>query len=49
MKTQDRKEKSIFHNELTKLLTDNVKDDDEFFKRLIWANEIIANEISRFL
>ena len=49
MTAQERKEKGTLHNELSKLLTDNVKTDEEFFKRLVWANDFIAKEISRFL
>ena len=47
MTVQDRKEKAILHKELVDLLT-NCPNDMAFLKRLIFAQEIIANEIKQF-
>ena len=47
MTITDRKEKAILHKQLIDLLTD-CKDDHQYLKRLIWANEIISNAIDDF-
>lgn len=47
MTITDRKEKAILHKQLIDLLT-TCKDDNQFLKRLIWANEIINNAIADF-
>lgn len=47
MTKEERKEKAILHKELVDLLT-NAPDDDAYYKRLIWANQIIANILSNF-
>jgi len=47
MTQEQRKEKAELHKALIELLVD-APDDFSFYKRLIWANQIIANELSRF-
>lgn len=47
MTKEDRRAKAILHKELTDLLT-NCRNDTEFLKRLLWATEIIENDISQF-
>ena len=47
MTITDRKEKAILHKQLIDLLT-TCKNDHQFLKRLIWANEIIDNAITDF-
>lgn len=47
MTAQDRKEKAFLHKELIDILT-NCSDDKTFLKRLIFAQEIITNEIEHF-
>lgn len=47
MTQEQRKEKADFHQALIDLLT-NTTDDSGFYKRLIWANQIIANALTRF-
>lgn len=42
-----RKERAIFIKELSYLLT-KTNDDKKYFKRLLWANEWIANRLSDF-
>lgn len=42
-----RKERAVFHKELTDLLT-NVSNDKDYFKRLLWANEFIAHALMDF-
>jgi len=42
-----RKERAVFHKELTDLLT-NVGDDKNYFRRLLWANEFIAHALMDF-
>lgn len=44
----DRKAKSIMHKELIDLLVKDTQNDDEFFSRLLYALQIISNELSRF-
>jgi len=47
MTQEQRKEKAELHKALIELLAD-APDDFSFYKRLIWANQIIANELSKF-
>lgn len=47
MTTQDRKEKAYLHKALIDILTD-CPNDKIFLKRLIFAQEIISNEIEQF-
>ena len=47
MTKEERKEKAILHKQLVDLLTDT-PDDDSFYRRLVWANQIIANILSNF-
>jgi len=42
-----RKERATFIKELTYILI-NVGDDKNYFKRLLWANEYIAHQLSTF-
>lgn len=42
-----RKERATFLKELIYILT-NVGDDKNYFKRLLWANEYIAHQLSSF-
>lgn len=44
----DRKAKSIMHKELIDLLVKDIQDDDEFFSKLLYALQIISDELSRF-
>lgn len=44
----DRKTKSIMHKELIDLLVKDTQNDDEFFSRLLYALQIISNELNRF-
>jgi len=48
MKVQDRKEKAFLHKALIDLLTNCPNDDMAYLKRLIFAEEIITNEIEKF-
>ena len=47
MTSAQRKEKALLHKKLIDLLTDCATDTD-FLRRLIFANEIISNEIEQF-
>ena len=47
MKVQDRKEKAFLHKALIDILTD-CPNDMAYLKRLIFAQEIIANAIEEF-
>lgn len=44
----DRKAKSIMHKELIDLLLKDTQNDDDFFSRLLYALQIISNELNRF-
>lgn len=44
----DRETKSIMHKELIDLLIKDTQNDDEFFNRLLYALQIISNELNRF-
>lgn len=44
----DRKAKSVMHKELIDLLLKDTQNDDEFFSRLLYALQIVSNELSRF-
>lgn len=44
----DRKTKVVLHKELIALLVKDNPNDDEFFNRLVYALQIISNELSRF-
>lgn len=44
----DRKAKTFLHKELIDLLLKDTQNDDEFFSRLLYALQIISNELSRF-
>lgn len=48
MKIELRKEKAILHKELTDILTD-CKNDQAYFQRLLWAQEIITRCLMDFL
>lgn len=43
-----RQEKAILHHELIILLNKDVKDDDDFFNRLLYSLEIISKELSYY-
>ena len=49
MTAKERKEKANFHLELIDLITKNTETDDDFFRRLIWANEMIAMALNHVL
>lgn len=42
-----RKERAIFHKELTDLLI-GMGDDKDYFRRLLWANEFIVHALMDF-
>lgn len=42
------KEKSIMHRELIELLVKDVKNDEEYFNRLLYALQIISSELNCF-
>lgn len=44
----DRKAKAFLHKELIDLLLKDVQNDNEFFSRLLYALQIISNELNRF-
>lgn len=48
MTFEQRKERSLLHNDLVYVLTKDVKDDAQYFRRLTWALEFLSNNISRF-
>lgn len=44
----DRKTKAVLHKELIDLLLKDTQNDDEFFSRLLYALQVISNELNRF-
>jgi hypothetical protein len=44
----DRKAKAVMRKELIDLLLKDVKSDDEFFSRLLYALQVISNELNGF-
>ena len=44
----DRKAKSVMHKELIDLLLKDTQNDDDFFSRLLYALQIISDELNRF-
>ncbi len=44
----DRKTKAILHKELMDLLLKDIQNDNDFFNRLLYALQIISNELNRF-
>ena len=44
---EKRKEKALLHKNLMDILT-NCPTDKEYWQRLMWALEIISNEVTRF-
>lgn len=44
----DRKAKQILHKELIDLLTKDADNDSVFFNRMLYALQIISNELSYF-
>lgn len=44
----DRKEKQTLHKELIDLLLKDTESDAEFFNRLLYALQIVSNELSYF-
>lgn len=49
MTKEERKTKNEFIYKLSELLCDNDSDNDEqFFKKLLWANNYISNALARF-
>ena len=49
MTKEERKTKSEFIYKLSELLCGNDLDNDEqFFKKLLWANNYISNALARF-
>lgn len=44
----DRKNKAVLHKELIDLLLKDTQNDDDFFSRLLYALQIISNELNRF-
>lgn len=47
MTKEERREKAELHKKLVDLLTE-CETDTEYFKRLVWANQIIANIFSNW-
>lgn len=43
-----RNEKAKLHKELITLLTANCEDDDKFFQHLLYALNVISNELQNF-
>lgn len=48
MKEEDRKKENLFISKLCNLLTEDVKTDEEYFKRLLKANIFITNRLCDF-
>lgn len=48
MTLEQRHERKFLHKDLVNLLTKDVKDDAQYFRRLTWALEFLSNNISRF-
>ena len=49
MTKEERKTKNEFIYKLSELLCSNDSDNDEqFFKKLLWANSYISNALARF-
>ncbi len=44
----DRKAKASLHKELIDLLLKDTQSDDEFFSRLLYALQIVSNELNKF-
>jgi len=44
----NQKEKSVMHKELIDLLVKNIKNDEEYFSRLLYALQIISSELNYF-
>ena len=44
----DRKAKAIMHKKLIDLLLEDTQNDDDFFSRLLYALQIISNELNHF-
>ena len=44
---EKRKEKALLHKNLIDVLT-KCENDQEYWQRLLWALEIISNEVTRF-
>jgi hypothetical protein len=44
---QQRKERAVLIKELSDIITD-CENDDDFFIRLLWANEWISNQLLTF-
>jgi hypothetical protein len=44
----DRKAKSVMHKELIDLLLKDTENDDDFFSRLLYALQVVSNELNRF-
>lgn len=47
MTTEERMRKQTLHEEIKKVLL-KVETDEEYFQNLVWALEIISNELSRW-
>jgi len=47
MTKEERQEKAELHKELVDLLT-NTQNDYTYYRRVVWANQIIANILSNF-
>ena len=47
MDKEKRKKQAEFHKKLIDLLTDT-ESAEEYYERLVWANQIVANEFSRW-
>ena len=45
---EKRKARALLHKELVDLLT-NCKNDNEYYQRLVWAQEIITNCLADFI
>ena len=45
---EKRKARAVLHKELVDLLT-NCKNDNEYYQRLVWAQEIITNCLADFI
>lgn len=48
MTKQQRAEKAKLHKDLVDLLVDEAPNDESYYTRLIWANQIIANILSNW-
>jgi hypothetical protein len=48
MTKEERKIKNKFIYDLSNLLCNDADNDEQFFKKLLWANTYISNALTRF-